>query len=881
MLKLIEPLCEYRVNPLGLSTGEPRFSWKIETDKSQLTQTAYMLQISPNEDFSGEILESGLVESGESHLVSLRGKKFPSSTRYYWRVKIWDNKGEESPWSESSWFETSLLDNSEWKAVFISAEDGNAGPLSGGTILRKEFTLSKKPKSARLYAGAKGLYEAYCNDNRVGCEFLTPGFTQYDKRILFQTCDVTSLLKQGGNTLGFMVGAGWYKGDIGGGNIAQRGHFGKRTAVTAQLHVEYEDGTKETVVTDASWKCAGSPVTFSEIYHGENYDARLEEKCRNESVGNWKPVFVESADVSMLAPADGLPVKEHEHFKPLSLFTTPQGDRVIDFGQNIAGFVRFKVQGKAGDRVKLRHAETLDAKGNFYTENLIGARQTIEYILKGGGIETYSPHFTFQGFRYIAVDEYPGPIDMNDFEAVAIYSDMKRLGSFKSSSELLNQFVSNVCWSMKGNYVDIPTDCPQRHERLGWTGDAEIFIRSASLLMGIAPFFTKWLRDVSASQYADGRVPHVVPDVISNFVKNDELISSAAATGWADAVVIIPWTIYAYFGDKRLLEEQYPGMKKWVEYIRGVAQDGVLWNSGFHFGDWVALDAKEGSVFGATPNELIATAFYAYSTELLAKSAAVLGKQEEAAEYRELHGKIAEAFGKEFFTPKGKITVRTQTSCILALHFGLCPLHAKQHTLDTYVELLKEKNNHLTTGFLGTPFACRVLADNGRLDLAYELLFKTDFPSWLYQVTKGATTIWEHWDSLKPDGTMWNPGMNSFNHYAYGAVYDWVFTDVGGIDMIEEEPGFKKILLQPFPGGPLSWVETSYESPYGKIYLKWEKTGDVLKVDIVVPPSTSARVILPGAKYGIIGGVEFNDIPNGAQAELGSGSYSFSYVTKW
>jgi len=319
-------------------------------------------------------------------------------------------------------------------------------------------------------------------------------------------------------------------------------------------------------------------------------------------------------------------------------------------------------------------------------------------------------------------------------------------------------------------------------------------------------------------------------------------------------------------------------MKKWIEYIRGVAQDGTLFNTGFHFGDWVALDAKEGSYFGATPNDLCATAFYAYSAELIAKSAAILGKHKEAEEYRELHNRIVEAFGREFFTPTGRIAARTQTACILALRFGLCPPHARQRTLDTYMELLGENENHLTTGFLGTPFACRVLADNGRLDLAYELLFKTDFPSWLYQITKGATTIWEHWDGLKPDGSMWSPDMNSFNHYAYGAVYDWVFTDIGGIDAVEEEPGFKKILLRPLPGGPLNWVKTGYESPYGKIYLGWEKTGSTMKVEVKVPPNTRALLILPGAKAGDIGGIKFSAASNGSQAEIGSGEYSFSYA---
>ena len=862
MLKLKDLRCEYRINPIGISTGEPRFSWKIETDKNDSIQSAYTLQISSNEDFNGEVQNSGMVESGESHLVVFKGLKFSSSEKWYWRVKINDNNGEESPWSETAFFETSLLDKNDWKAVFISGENESAASSSAGTVFRREFNISKKIKIARLYASAKGVYKAYCNGCRIGSDVLAPGFTEYGSRILFQTYDVTELLKQGANVLGFMAAAGWYKGDFIYGWDLQRNVFGKCTAVIGQLLVKYEDGSSETLITDSSWTFSKAPVVFSEIYHGETYDARLEEKGWNE-IGftgkDWKPVLVESSDLCALRPADGLPVREHEHFKPKKYFTTVGGDRVIDFGQNISGYVQFRVKGKAGEKVKLRHGEMLDAAGNFYTENLRKAKQTIEYILKGGEEEVYQPHFTFQGFQFIAIDEFPGDVNPDNFKAIAVYSEMKPIASFKSSDTLLNQFISNVSWSMKDNFVDIPTDCPQRDERLGWTGDAQIFVRSAGLIMETAPFYAKWLKCLTISQLSDGSVPHVVPDIL---IKNDEngnlLPRNAGSAAWADAAVIVPWMVYTYFGDIRILEEQYPSMKKWVEYVHSVAQDGVIFNTGTQIGDWVALDAKEGSYFGATPTDLSATAYYAWSTELLARSAEVLDKKEDAAQYKELHRNIVQAYGKEFFTSTGRIAARTQTSCILSLQFGLCPPHAKQRTMDTLVKLLEENTNHLTTGFLGTPFACRVLADNGRLDLAYELLFKTDFPSWFYQITKGATTIWEHWDGLKPDGTMWSPNMNSFNHYAYGSVYDWVFTDVGGIET-EGPTAFKNIILRPLPGGPLSFVESSYESPYGTIFLRWEKTGTNLKVDIKIPPNTKARLILPGT-----------------EKVLGSGKYSFN-----
>ncbi|MDR0637046.1 MAG: glycoside hydrolase family 78 protein [Treponema sp.] len=881
MIALKDIRVEYRTNPIDVGTGTPRFSWKLESDGRGVKQGAYAIELALDKDFSALVWQSGKILSQESHLVRYGGTPPPlleSSKRYFWRVKVWDKQGAESPWSEA-FFETTLLGGGEWPAVFISAEDEDAGASSAGTLLRKEFAVSGPLKSARLYASAKGLYRAVVNSRRAGEWALCPGWTEYGERLLFQTYDVTDSVASGTNVLGLTVGPGWYKGDLAGW-VGKRNVFGKRTAVIAQLRLEYDDGRVELIPTDSSWQGAPGPVLYSEIYHGETYDARLEQEGWDKtgfSRAGWKPVFIESRDTGILRPQDGPPVKEQEHLKPLSLFTTPQGERVIDFGQNISGWVRFKVQGKAGDRVKLRHAETLDAAGNFYTENLRSAKQTIEYILKGGAPETYAPFFTFQGFRYIAIDEYPGALDMDNFEALAIYSDMRPAGEFSCSYPKLNQFISNVRWSMKDNFVDIPTDCPQRDERLGWTGDAEIFCRTAAYLMETAPFFKKWLRDLGASQFPDGRVPHVVPDVLSTSVAGDKISDAAGSCAWADAAVIIPWTIYTYFGDRELLEEQYPSMKKWVEYIHSVAQDGLLFNTGFHFGDWVALDAKEGSCFGATPNDLTATAFYAYSTSLLAKSASVLGKTEDTARYKKLREDIGEAYRKEFFTPSGRLAARTQTAHVLSLVFDLTPASYKQRTVDTLVALIKEQNNHLSTGFVGTSFVCQVLADNDHLELAYELLLKEDFPSWLYQVTKGATTIWEHWDGIKPDGTMWSPEMNSFNHYAYGAVSDWVFSTIGGLDTDKEHPAFARSILRPCPGGGITWAETKYESVYGFIALRWELRNGGFSLTLTVPPNTEAELTLPRARPGNIGGVDFAPSKGGAVAVLGSGGYSFEY----
>ncbi|MFY9295280.1 MAG: family 78 glycoside hydrolase catalytic domain, partial [Caldicoprobacterales bacterium] len=496
------------------------------------------------------------------------------------------------------------------------------------------------------------------------------------------------------------------------GWLGRRNLYGKRTALLLQMLVRYADGREEIIVSDDSWKASDSPILYSELYHGETYDARQEQEGWNMpgfDDSHWDEAAVIDQDMSIVVPQDGVFITRQETLKPISMFKTPKDELVIDFGQNMVGWVRFKVKGKAGDRVVLKHAEVLDAEGNFYTENLRSAKSRIEYILKGEGVETFEPHFTFQGFRYVMIEEYPGEVDIENFEGVVIHSDMERAGYFSCSNELVNKLHHNILWGLKGNFVDIPTDCPQRDERLGWTGDAQVFMKAACYLMEVGPFFKKWFRDIIAGQLEGGGIPYVIPDVLTGPEGNH------SATGWGDAAVICPWTLYQTYGDKRILEEQYESMKAWIEYIRGQAQDGVLWNTGFHFGDWVALDAKEGSYFGATPNDLTATAFYAYSTDLVTKTARILGKEKDAEEYSRLHDAIVEAFRNEFFTPNGRLAAPTQTAHILSLMFGLVPEEYKDRTIKGLVKLLEDNDGHLTTGFLGTPYFCHVLSQNGRL----------------------------------------------------------------------------------------------------------------------------------------------------------------------
>jgi alpha-L-rhamnosidase len=872
--------CEHQAAPLGIDEPRPRFSWKLASVLRDVVQHSYRIQLSSDFGFTGVLWDTGVVLSEDSVFVEYMGPALKSCTRYFWRVQAEDARGNESAWSEPAFFETAFFSRSEWEAAFISPQDEEAGS-SRGMRLRREFLLDGEVASARVYATALGLYELSLNGAPVGDAVLTPGWTSYHKRLLYQTYDVAGMLASGPNAAGATLAGGWYKGDL--GWVGQRNLYGARTALLFQLVVRYSDGRTGRIVSDKNWKSAESPMLFSELYHGETYDARLSLDGWDKpgfDDSRWKPVVSVPHDLGLLKAQDGPPVTRQEVLPCRSILVTPRGERVLDFGQNIAGRVRFRVRGQSGQKVVLRHAEVLDAAGNFYTENLRSARARVEYVLKGDGVETFEPHFTFHGFRYALVEEHPGVPSASDFTAVVLHSRIDLAGAFECSHDLLNKLHHNVLWSWKGNAVDVPTDCPQRDERLGWTGDAQVFARTACFLTQAAGFYRKWLRDLAADQRPDGGVPFVVPDVLTDIAAHDPMMRQThSSCGWGDAAVICPWTVYEFYGDRRILEGQYGSMKGWVEYIRAHAQDGVLWNTGFHFGDWVALDAKEGSYFGATPNDLVATAFYARSTLLLSRAAAALGKNDEADEYLRLSERIAEAFRAEFFTPSGRLAARTQTAHVLALAFDLVPERHRRRCVDTLQALLNENGGHLTTGFLGTPHICRALSDNGRLEEAYALLLKEDFPSWLYQVKQGATTIWEHWDGIKPDGTMWSPKMNSFNHYAYGAVGEWLHGVVAGLDSDPQHPCWKRMIVHPRPGGGLTWAKASHETPFGRASVAWKKEKGWMTVEVLVPPNASARVILEGASAGEVKAedarVSASDA--GATAVIGSGRRVFSW----
>ncbi|WP_447643037.1 MULTISPECIES: family 78 glycoside hydrolase catalytic domain [Chitinophagaceae] len=824
---------ENMVDPIGLDIRQPQFSWQLENNKRNIQQNAYEIKVSNGKK---KVWSSGKINSDASVHVPYGGSALQSGEKYDWRVRVWDNSGKPSEWSNTASFQMALLNPDDCKAQWI--EPGFKEEASRPSpIFRKEFHARKKIAKATAYITAHGLYEAYINGKRIGNAYLTPGWTSYSKRLQYQCYDVTDLLQAGRNAIGAILGNGWYRGNIG---FSQNYNFyGKDIALLMQVNIQYSDGSTEIIATDNSWKSSTGEITYSEIYHGEIIDARKAKTGWNQpnyNDNNWSGVNVASFDMHNLLATYNETVKEHETIKPIKLITTPKGENVIDFGQNLVGWVRIKVKGNAGDSIKLFHAEVLDKAGNFYTENLRSAKAEDIYVLNGGQEETFHPHFTWQGFRYVKIEGYPGKIDPNNFEAVVLHSDMSPTGTFSTSNPLINQLQHNIQWGQKGNFLDVPTDCPQRDERLGWTGDAQAFFRTASFNFGVNNFFTKWLKDLEADQM-DGRVPFVIPNILGN---------SGNSAGWADVATIIPWQLYLAYGDKRTLAEQYNSMKNYVESIRKTAHEN-LWNTGFHFGDWLFYrpnDDNDGRS-AVTDKYLIAQCFYAHSIQLLLNAANVLGKKDDETDYTQLLDKVKTAFIKEYITSSGRLVSGTQTAYVLALNFDMLPDSLRKQAAERLAENIKSYGNHLTTGFLGTPYLCHVLTRFGYDDLAYNLLLQETYPSWLYPVKMGATTIWERWDGIKPDSSFQTADMNSFNHYAYGAIGDWMYRKMVGLDTYDNSPGYKHIKIQPHIGGGFKNASASLLTNYGLASAGWKTDGTKIILDVEIPVNTTATIYLP------------------------------------
>lgn len=903
-VKIYKLKTEYKTNPLGIDAIVPRLSWEIASEQRGVKQTAYRITAASSvqqlKKATGLLWDSGKQNSGQSIHIEYKGRKPESRERIYWQVQVCDNHGNDAISSEPAWWEMGLLDPAQWKAKWITQPWENDREKSDPCpFFRKSFTIDKPVNSARIYVSCLGLYELQLNGEKVGDEVFTPGWTNYHERLQYQVYDITDQLLNGENTIGSILGDGWYRGHLGWWDN-NRNTYGEALGLLLQLEVRFDDGSMLTIITDDSWKAETGPILKSDIYNGETYDARLEMlgwSSPGFDDSRWKSAKLLEHSKAILIASAGEKIRKITDIKPIEYFVTPNGENVFDLGQNMVGRARLKVKGKPGDRVTLKFAEVLDQKGNFYTKNLRKIECKDSYILKGTDEEIFEPRFTFHGFRYVQVEGYSGELTNDCITGIVIHSDMKPTGSFECSEPLISQLQQNIQWGQKSNFLDVPTDCPQRDERLGWTGDAQVFAPTASFNFNTASFFTKWLKDLSSEQREDGSVPWVVPNVIvdgGGTVWSDGF----GATGWADAAVVIPWTVYRYYGDKRILEDQYDSMKAWVNYMKVHAGDSYIFDYGFHFGDWLSFseyisyhyNAPDYGFAGAhTDKSLIATAYFYYSTMLLQKTAEILDRQKDAESLSKLAAKIKTAWAREFMTESGRLVSATQTAYAIGLVFDLIPDDKKAIVAKRLADDVRNFG-HLTTGFLGTPVLNVALSHFGYSDLAYQLLLNKRYPSWLYPVTLGATTIWERWDGIKPDGSFQTEGMNSFNHYAYGAIGEWLYSYVAGISIDENEPGYQHILIRPHPGGGLTNARASHHSMYGNVECSWKISEGYFNLDVNVPHNTHATATLPQAKLEEIqesgkSAQKVAGIRNSYQdgdavvLQLGSGNYHFAY--KW
>jgi alpha-L-rhamnosidase len=808
---------------LGIGTATPRLSWIVPEADAAFVQETYEVELT-RADGAPEVVQ---VTGGEQVLVPWPAAPLTSRESVRVRVRV-HGAGMQSAWSDPATVEAGLLRTEDWTARFISPRElGGLG--APAPVLRSVLNLPDGVVRARLYATAHGLYTARLNGRPVGDQVLAPGWTSYSHRLRYQTYDVTDLVREGGNELEVLLGNGWYRGRL--GFRGRYGLYGDRLALLAQLEVTTSDGAVHVLGTDSSWTARESGILGDDLYDGQRSD------LRPRSGGRTDAVEVVDGDLARLVAPDGPPVRVTETLPAAAVFTSPSGAILVDFGQNLVGWVRLRVRGQPpGHEVVIRHAEVLE-HGELGVRPLRTAEATDSYLLAGGPLEVLEPSLTFHGFRYAEISGLP-QVRAEDVEAVVIGSDLRRTGWFTSSNPMLDRFHENVVWGMRGNFVDVPTDCPQRDERLGWTGDLQVFAPTASFLFDSAGFLTSWLADLAAEQRPDGSVPFVVPDVIGT--------PAPAAAAWGDAATLVPWVLYQRTGDLGLLARQLPSMRAWVDHIAGLAGADRLWTGGFQFGDWLDPTAPPDAPFKAQADpDVVATAYLARSAEVVGLAAAAVGDSDMAEKYARLAGEVREAFAREFVTPGGRVLSDSSTVYALALEWALLPTEDQRHHAgDRLADLVRASGFRISTGFVGTPLVTDALTNSRHLDVAYRLMLQTGCPSWLYAVTMGATTVWERWDALLPDGTI-NPGeMTSFNHYAFGAVADWLHRTVAGL--APAAPGYRELLVRPAPARGLTSAAARHRTPYGDVEVAWERSQGRLRLHVVVPVGAAATVFVPG-----------------------------------
>ncbi len=916
--------CEYLVNPAGIEETLPRLSWRLEGNGRARRQTAYRVLVasSPEKlaDEKGDLWDTGRVSGDQSSGIAYRGRPLASRMRSYWKVRAWDEKGKAGTWSGPAEWGMGLLRAEDWRAEWISYRD--TAPLHTSRkdlylpaprIYRREFQAARPVRRATVYATALGLYELRLNGRRVGDARFTPGWSDYRERAYYHTHDVTNDILAGANVLGAVVAEGWYSGYVGygllvgyGPNRVGRYFYGKTPAFRAQLEIEYADGSREVIGTDRTWKVTDrQPIREADMLMGESYDARLElpgwdrtgfvaegweQAILAAENGSTKATFFDRAgerevELGFVPPKrlqayPGVPVRAVGEVRTVRVTEPQPGVHIFDLGQNFSGVARLKVKGPAGTRVRIRYGEMLHPDGRLMTENLRRARATDEYILRGDPAgETWMPQFTYHGFQYVELTGFPGKPTADAVTGIVLHSDTPLTSAFECSDPVINRLFQNVVWTQRANFFEIPTDCPQRDERLGWTGDAQIYVRAATYHADVASFFTKWMDDLVESQRESGAYPDYAPYPMYHGG------TEGYGTAWTDAGIICPYTIYQVYGDTRILERHYPSMVRFLEFRQRRSPDLRGTNAGNNWGDWLSLGQQ-------TPIEYVDAAYFAYSARLMAEIAAALGKTADAEKYGKLFERIHGRFQQDYLRPDGSLGVDTQTAYALALWVGLFPENQRAQAGARLAEMIRKNGGRMATGFLGTRPLLPVLTATGQHDLALQLLQSRQFPSWGYEVVNGATSIWERWNSYTKEKGFGDAGMNSFSHYSFGAVSEWMFQSLAGIDT--EGPGFRRLVLRPGPSGsrgqgevaPIDWVHAEYRSLHGPIRSHWKLNGQRFEWRGTIPPNTTATLYLPSAaRRGIMeGGKNLRDSRgmrflrmDGARAvlELGSGEYHF------
>jgi alpha-L-rhamnosidase len=853
-MKISKMKTNHLVNPLGYAFDPPFVSWVTEETRAKKQSAARVVVKKGASPEDGTVVfDSGEVRDISSLAYELPLKPEPC-TRYFWKVFVQADNGDQA---ESGWafFETAKI-RSPWTARWIRADlDRDVHPY-----LRKTFTLPARVQWARCYICGLGLYELEINGQKAGDEYLMPGYHGYDSFVFYQTYDVTALLREGANTIGAMLGPGWYKGrfvfDGGFSNL-----YGDTMELICELRIRLDDGRELTVNSGADWEGHPSPVKASSIYDGEEYHAAEALPRWSDPAGvdagaqeGWRPAVLTGRGISDLRERINPPLVIHEELVPKKIITTPAGERVLDFGQEITGWVSFRVgKNEPGRVIRLSYGEIMQ-DGLFYRDNLRAAKAEHCYVTDGGEA-LVRPHFTFFGFRYVKVEGIPD-MEGADFRAHAIYSDIEQTGWIETANTEVNRLIDNILWSQKDNFLDIPTDCPQRDERMGWTGDVAVFCETAHQNMYTPAFFHHFMENLRAEQEKQGgAVPLFVPVPKPKAAEGKNFFLSGKIQGmsvWGDAGSILPWSLYVMYGSKPLLRRHYRVIKDWAEYIIGedeAAGGGGLWKTGMHLGDWLSLD-KENTQDprGTTDVYFIASAFYYNTLRIAAKAAAVLNRAEDGERYRRRAEKVKTAFSAAYFKADGTLSIQeTQTALALALYFGLFPPGAEAKLRDALAARIEAKGFHLDTGFAGTPYLCPALSKYGAGGTAYSLLLQNTYPSWLYEVSMGATTIWERWNSVLPDGKISGTAMNSLNHYSYGSIGNWLYRYVCGLNPVEEAPGFKRVLFAPQPDPRLTSVRLIRDTPAGRYTAAWRFGEDgALGYTLTVPFDCEAAVSLPG-----------------------------------